>query len=121
MWSNIRAAIWLGILGGAIYVAYQALPPHFHNLQFQDAMSEEARLDSVNPRVTEDEIRGRMYQKARECSIPVTADEIHVQKDGGQIMIWTDYTVHVDIPVKPFDIDFHPQTDNVTQNAKKGG
>jgi len=71
--------------------------------------------------VTEDEIRDRMYQKARECEIPVNSDDIHVQRDGGQVMIWTDYTVHVDIPWKPFDIDFHPQTANVTQNIKRAG
>jgi hypothetical protein len=109
----IRTLLELGLFAAAVLVAFRSLPPEFHNYQFQDAMIEESRLSGPTTR-TEDEIRDRIYDRALEFQIPVRRDEIHVQRSERDILIWTDYNVHVNVPVHPFQLEFHPHTPNLT-------
>lgn len=94
----------------AVYLCIQVIPPYFNNYQFQDSIEEVARFSGVDPHATEDDIRLKVYKSAQDYSIPVTAEQINVRRNGTEVAIWADYSVHLDIPVRPMDLDFHPAT-----------
>jgi hypothetical protein len=49
-------------------------------------------------------------KRAQEYDIPITADKINIVRGMGAMTISTDYTVHVDLPVHPLDLAFHPSS-----------
>jgi hypothetical protein len=61
---------------------------------------------------TEDEIRSTIYKKAQELEIPIREDQINVQRVGsggsGSLSISVTYTVHLNLPYYPLDLEFRP-------------
>ena len=51
-------------------------------------------------------------KKARENEIPVTPEMIKVQKNGNDVNVSVDYSIHVDLPFYPLDLKFHAGTKN---------
>ncbi len=107
----------LGILTMVVAVILIATlaPPFFSNYQFQDAIRTEAQMDTYNTK-TEDQIRDSIFKKAQDLDVPVTREQIKVQRSGvtgtGSISIEAPYTVHVNLPGYPLDLDFNPTTRN---------
>jgi hypothetical protein len=108
---SLKALLAVAILGSLVYVAYRVAPVYMSSYQFQDAVEEEARLDSYSQK-TEQEIRDSVFKKAQSLDIPLTADQIKVQKSSSAVSIAAAYTVHIDIPVHPFDLSFTPNSQN---------
>jgi hypothetical protein len=113
--GTIKLILVLGLLAAGAYVAAELVPPYFSNYQFQDTLDTEARLGTYSTK-GDDVIRDTVFKKAQDLEIPVTKEEIKVQRTGtpgsGAVMIETDYTVHVDLPGYPMDLHFHPQSKN---------
>ena len=108
---SLKALLAVAIFGSLIYVAYRVVPVYMSSYQFQDAVEEEARLDSYSQK-TEQDIRDSVLKKAQSLELPLTADQIHVQKLSNAVSISAAYTVHVDLPVHPFDLSFTPNSQN---------
>ena len=107
--------IFRGILGvfiavAVLYVGVQVIPPYFHNYQFQDAIENTARFTGVDTAITPEDIRQKAFKSAQEYDIPITAEQINVTRNGTEVAIWADYTIHLDLPVRPLDLEFHPST-----------
>jgi hypothetical protein len=112
----LRGLLGIALPVIAVYLLWQVLPPYIHNYQFQDSIEEIARFASLDSRTNEEEVRQKVFKSAQENSIPVTQDEINVSRLNNQeFAVWIDYTVHIKIPVHPFDLDFHPATKNKPQ------
>ena len=115
--GTIKLILILGLLGGLVYVGAEVIPPYFANYEFQDSIDTEARLGTYSTK-GEDVIRDTVFKRAQELEIPITKDQIKVQRSGsqgnGSVLIETEYTVHVDLPGYPMDLDFHPQSKNKT-------
>lgn len=94
----------------AIYLLLLVIPPYFHNYQFQDSIDETARFSGVDPRATEDDIRQKVFKSAQDYDVPLTAEQINVRRNGTEVAIWADYSVHLNVLVRPMDLDFHPAT-----------
>ena len=64
---------------------------------------------------SEDEI-GALAYKSKEMDIPVIPEQIKVIRAGGHrtgaLVTGADYTVHVDLPVYPLELNFHAVTEN---------
>lgn len=108
--KSLRGIFGLFVAVAAIYVLWQVLPPFFHNYQFQDSIEETARFTGIDTKITEDDIRQRVFKSAQEYDIPVTAEQINVARNGTEVTISADYVVHIALPVRPVDLDFHPAT-----------
>ncbi len=106
--KRLRALLGLLLIVGAFYVAYKLIPPYFNNYQFQDAIETEARENTFSgyPK-TEEDIRTRVFKKAQELDVPLRPEQIQISKDATGYVISADYTVHVDMPVFPMDLQFH--------------
>jgi len=103
------------VIVAGTYVGFQVVPPFFANYEFQDAIQNEALLNSYST-APEDEIRRTIFKKAQDLEIPIREDQINVQRVGsggsGSLAIWVDYSVHLDLPYYPLDLQFHPASKN---------
>jgi len=113
--GTIKLILIFALLGAGVYVGAELIPPYFANYEFQDTLDTEARLGTYSTK-GDDVIRDAVFRKAQDLEIPVTKEEIRVQRTGnlgsGAVSIETDYTVHVDLPGYPMDLHFHPQSKN---------
>jgi hypothetical protein len=113
--GTIKLVLILALLATSVYVGAELIPPYFANYEFQDTLDTEARLGTYSTK-GDDVIRDAVFRKAQDLEIPVSKDEIKVQRTGnlgnGSVVIETDYTVHVDLPGYPMDLHFHPQSKN---------
>jgi len=107
--KTIKALFGLFVVVAMFYLAWKVLPPYFSNYQFQDELESQARYFSYTPK-SEQEIRDVIAKKAHDYDIPLTSEQVKVQRMGAEISISADYTVHIDIPVYPFDLHFTPAT-----------
>ena len=113
--GTLKLIAGFGLIIAVIYGSWMIIPPYFANYQFEDGIKGEA-LHSTYTSKTEDDIRNAVLKQAKELEIPLTREQIKVQRTGGMgtgsILIDVDYTVRVDLPGYPLDLHFHPTTAN---------
>jgi hypothetical protein len=113
--GTIKLILILGLLALGVWVSAELIPPYFSNYEFQDTLDTEARLGTYSTK-GDDIIRDAVFRKAQDLELPLTKDDIKVQRSGtpgsGSVLISTDYTVHVDLPGYPIDLHFHPESKN---------
>jgi len=108
--SNLKAYFGLAIIVVALFLIWKIAPPFYANYTFQDYLENEAKFSTYSTK-TEDDIRNEILKKVQELDLPVTKDQIKVQRVNG-VALSVDYTVHVDLPFYPLDLDFHPASKN---------
>jgi hypothetical protein len=113
--STIKMFLGIFVIAGGVYVAAKLIPPYYENYQFQDAIKNEATLDTYTPK-SENEIRQSIFRKAQDLEIPIAEDGIKVQRQGNQfsglVIVRAAYVVHVDLPGYPLDLHFDASTEN---------
>jgi hypothetical protein len=110
--KTLKGLIALFVIVSAVYVGYKVVPVYFDYYQFQDAVEQEARIQSYTGK-SEADIRDTMWKKAQQLELPLTSPEqIKVERTGTSIAISTEYTVHIDLPIHPFDLKFQPNSKN---------
>jgi hypothetical protein len=113
--STIKLVLVLGLLGAAVYVGAMVIPPYFSNYEFQDALDNEARLGTYSTK-SDDVIRDAVFKRAQELELPLTSEDIKLERIGpsgnAAVTIEVDYTIHVDLPGYPMDLHFHPVSKN---------
>ena len=108
----LRGLIGIFVVVAGLYVGYNVVPVYFNFYQFQDAMEEEARIQSYTGK-SESDMRETMWKKAQQLELPLASPEaIKVERTGNEVAISTEYTVHIDLPVHPFDVKFTPNSKN---------
>jgi len=55
---------------------------------------------------SEDAVRGMVLAKARSLSLPVTASNVQIMRDGGEVRIAVRYVVKVDLPGYSVELHF---------------
>lgn len=110
--KTLKLIIVLGIIGAAAYLAMLVVPVYWNYYQFQDDIATEARAQSYTNK-SEADIRDTIWKMAKSYELPLkTEDDIKVQKSGGVVAIATQYTVHINYPIHPFDLNFQAATEN---------
>jgi hypothetical protein len=110
--KQLKALLGLGVVVLAFYMAWVLIPPYYNNYSFQDEIENEARTAVYSQQMTEDDVKNALAKKAKELDIPLSADDIHVEKAGSDISIWAEYTISVSTPVRSIDLKFSPATKN---------
>lgn len=108
---SVKALFGVLVVVAVFYSAWMLLPPYVNNYQFQDDIRSEALMNSYTTKSDQD-IRNTLAKKAAEYDIPLRAEQINVQRNGAELSISADYTIHVDLPGLPLDLKFHPATKN---------
>jgi hypothetical protein len=107
----LRAIFGIVFIAAVLVSVWKLVPPYFSNYQIQDTIADEARMNTYTPKTAE-QMRETIFKRCQELEIPVTREQIHVEREGQSVSIWFDYTVHVDLPVYPIDLQFHPSSKN---------
>jgi hypothetical protein len=108
--KTIRMLFGLFVIAAIVYLGWKVVPAYFSNYQFEEAMDDTARMAAVDARKTPDDIRAIVFESAQSFEIPLTADEINVTRNGADVAISAEYTVHIDVPIYQFDLKFEPST-----------
>src|SRR3974390_3352186 len=101
--KQLKALLGLAIVVAGFYLAWVLIPPYYNNYSFQDEIENQARTAVYSQQTTEDDVKNALAKKAKELDIPLTADDIHVEKAGANIAIWAEDTISVSTPVKTLD------------------
>ena len=109
--KSLKALFGLCVIVGGMYLAWMVFPPYFNNYQLSDSMEEASHFAAVN-RQSDDDIRQNVLKEARGLRIDLKPEQIKVQRMQDEVIIWADYTVHIDLPYRPFDLEFHPASKN---------
>ncbi|HZT72690.1 MAG TPA: hypothetical protein VE996_03480 [Terriglobales bacterium] len=97
---NERGAMGLGgllfllVLAALCYSGYKFLPPLVGNFQFDNDVQQEARMAVYNAD-TDDQIRAKLLAEAQALNLPVTGDDIVIQREGPDVLIAVQYDVVV--------------------------
>jgi hypothetical protein len=110
--NTIKPVIGIAFLLFLVYLASQLVPPFYHNYVFSDWVDEKAKEYTYAYAKDEDQIRQEVYKEAQKDGIPVTADQIQVEKTGTSCSIGMQYVVHVDLPIFPQDFHFVAASSN---------
>lgn len=109
--KTVRALLGVGVLVLGVYMMWTMIPPYFNNYKLQDIIADEARMNTYTPK-TEDQMRETIYQKAKDMDIPLTREQIAVQRAPNGVSIEVNYTVHIEYPIHPVDLSFHDSSKN---------
>lgn len=113
--GSLKLVAGIFVMVAAVYLIAVLAPPFFSNYQFEDAIRTEAQMDTYNTK-TEDQIRDAIFRKAQDLDVPVSREQIKVQRTGvtgtGSISIEAPYIVHVSLPGYPMDLNFDPSSRN---------
>jgi|SRR5687768_7740919 hypothetical protein len=105
--KRLKPFLGIGVVVLAGYLMYMLVPPYFNNYQFDDWMASESRLGTYSGKSV-DAIRDDVIKKAREYDIVLGPEQVRVDQDGRNTRISASYTVHVDLPFYPVDLQFTP-------------
>lgn len=104
--GKIKGLIGLLVVAGGFYVAWNMIPPYFHNYQLQDDLDDLVRRNSYT-QVGDDDLKKMVIQRAAEGnSIVLKEDQVTVSRGGSGLAVSVKYHVHVEMLVHPMDIDF---------------
>lgn len=95
--GRMGAVISLLILVCLIYLGFKYIPVMVNTYSFRDYMEEEARYAAI--RKGDEEIRNRLYERARELTLPVEKSNIQVQRSRSEVTISVKYMVPIETPV----------------------
>jgi len=103
--GKIKGLFGLLLVVGGFYVAWNLIPPYFHNYQLQDDLDDLARRNTYTG-TNDDDIKKMVQQKAQTEDIALKENEITVSRGANGLSISVKYQVHVEMVVHPMDIDF---------------
>ncbi len=113
--GTIKLVFGIFVIVAGVYLGAELVPVYYENYQFKDDINTEATLETYTAK-PEDAIRDAIYKKAQGLDIPVTKEQIKVQRHGtmgtGSLTISAPYTVHLDLPGYPVDLHFDASSEN---------
>jgi hypothetical protein len=113
--GSLKLVTGIFAIVAAIYLIVVLAPAYLADYQFEDAIKTEAQLDTYSTK-SEDQIRDSLFKKAQDLDVPITKDQIKVQRIGvanaGSVSIEAPYTVQVNLPGYPLDLHFEPSARN---------
>ncbi|MCR4287165.1 MAG: DUF4845 domain-containing protein [Deltaproteobacteria bacterium] len=101
---GLRVLIWLAILGSAVVIAVKLAPPYITYLMIKTDVKSEAKLAHM---YNDESLRKRILTKAVAWGIPITAEDIVMERRRTAIAVRVKYKETVDFFGKyRKDIDF---------------
>jgi hypothetical protein len=110
----LRTFFGLFIIAAAIYMGCKVLPPYIASFQLEESIDDTARLGTADHHKSDEEIQQLVVQEAQKLGIDLAPEQIQVERKYGEVLLWADYTVHINVPFHPFDLHFQPMS-----NSKK--
>jgi len=103
--GKLKGLIFLGIVAAGVYVGWNMIPPYFNNYQLQDDLDDIARRNSYT-QTNEDGVKQIVITKAKADDVTLKDENITVTRGPDGLGISVHYRVHLDMVVRPVDLDF---------------
>jgi hypothetical protein len=115
----MRIVFSIVLVVALIFLGLKFVPVYYGNYAFKDYVEDESRRASYASGTGADTVRDEVFKKAQDLDIPVTKEQIHVDKGGVgagtgiyPVAINVDYTVHLDLLVTSTDLHFAVASQN---------
>jgi len=95
--GKIGLIVMILILAAAIFILVKVVPARINAYEFKDYMETYARAESWTR--TPEQIQKDLLEKARILNLPITAENLTINKGGGSIEIIAKFDVPVDLKV----------------------
>jgi hypothetical protein len=113
--GSFKLVVGLLTIGAVVYLIAELAPPFFSNYQFEDVIKTEAQMGTYSTK-SDDIIRDEVFKKAQELDVPIVKEQIKIRRVGsayaGSVSIEAPYTVHLNLPGYPLDLNFDPSSTN---------
>jgi hypothetical protein len=97
------------LVGG--FVMYKVLPVYWGDFKLHQLLNEQA-VNHTYTRNSEQEIANSIVEKARNFNVVLSPEQIKVQRSPEGLAITAEYSVHVDMPIYPLDLNFKTASKN---------
>lgn len=114
--KELRSIFALVVLFVGGFVIYRIVPAYWGDFKLGRMIEEQSIVHTYNSK-SEQEIAKTIAQKAQEINVPLSPEQIKVEREAGALAITAEYSVHVDLPIVPLDLNFKTMTNN--KNALK--
>ena len=92
-----------------IFIAYKMIPVKVKAAEIRQVAEDESRSAGTH---RDQQIMDTILRKAHDDDLPITEDNIRIDRHNSQIQIDVDYTVPVQFPGYTYQWHFHHHTDN---------
>lgn len=100
----IRRLIAILVVAAAVYAAYNVATVWFHYRNFQDSVRDAALFGNGK---TDDELKAKIMEDASDNQVPLSPDDVTIQRRAGEVFIEAHYVQAVKIfPGVTRQIDF---------------
>jgi hypothetical protein len=114
---TFTGVLMLLVVGAMIFSAFKLLPPYIRNYQLQDSVNNIARTSTYST-AGEDSIRKEVLKAAHDAGVTLDPSQVRVGRSRESVDIAVDYSVTVDMMVKPVTMHFTPSAGNRLITAK---
>jgi type III secretion system FlhB-like substrate exporter len=101
--------VGLVILLIGIFVAYKMIPVKVKAAEIRQVTEDESKSAGTHG---DEQIKGTILRKAKDDELPITEDNIHIERTSQEIKIDVEYDVPVEFPGFVYKWHFHHHTDN---------
>jgi hypothetical protein len=109
--KELKSILGLLVLLVGGFVLYKVLPVYWGDYKLDRLLEEQALFYTYNAK-PDAEIAKIVAQKACDIDVPLTAEDIKVDRTAAELSIVATYSVHVDLPIHPLDLRFTTGTHN---------
>lgn len=92
---NFGCLFGLVLLALALFVAYKMVPVKIRAADLKQTIEDEAKSAGTH---NDDRIQQAILDKAKEQNLPVTAEDVKIKREHGEISVDVEYTVPIDFP-----------------------
>lgn len=111
--ATLKTLIALVAVAAIIMLVVKIVPVYVNVYEFEDAMRQQAKFASVE-RKDATVIREELYLKAQALKLPVTRDQIEVNRRMGGVGITARFSIPVDLIVYQHTFNFNLEADTST-------
>ena len=106
--GNLGCIMWVLVLGVAILIAWKAVPVKIATAELYDYIEEQAKFAANTP---PDQIEKGILLKAQLLKLPLTKDNVKVERVGDNIRMEASYTVPLEFPGYTYNWNFDHKID----------
>jgi len=103
--GKLKGLLFLAVVVGGIYVAWNMIPPYFNNYKLQDDLDDIARRVSYT-QTSDEGVKQIVINKAKSDDVTLKEEQITVARGSEGLSISVHYSIHLDMVVHPVDLDF---------------
>jgi hypothetical protein len=107
--GQMGCLVGLIVLAIGVFIAYKMIPVKVKAAELRQEVVDEAKSAGTH---NDDKIRAAILRKAREDNLPVTEDNIKINRANSEINIEVDYMVPIDFPGYTYQWHIHHSATN---------